>query len=185
MFCSAVSTVQILLSEFRSLPSFPLALVTIILCMSIWVTAWPHPAFSTHWQKWRVNSGRHCKGGWLWVRTINGFNLAPANSYCTYSWCKEHQISYETQNYLPYSLILKHRECVGYCWSLSTWWLFIEQFLEKWSKNTHTFSSQIGNGRTYLWIQPTCTHRKSLMCLVAKQVQALSAAAAQPFESSV
>lgn len=105
MFCSAVSTVQFLLSEFRSLPSFPLALVTIILCMSIWVTAWPPLAFSTHWQKWRVNSGRHCKGGWLWVRTINGFNLAPANSYCTYSWCKEHQISYETHKTICHILL--------------------------------------------------------------------------------
>lgn len=67
-----------------SLSSFPPALVTMIRCMSIWVSAWPQPAFSTHWQKLRVNCGRHCKGEWLWDRTINSLNLAPAHSYCTY-----------------------------------------------------------------------------------------------------
>lgn len=63
-----------------------------------WVTAWPQPAFSTHWQKWRVNCGRHCKGEWLWVRAINGCNLAPVYSYCTYF----HLHQMDRENYPPY-----------------------------------------------------------------------------------
>ena len=104
--CSADSTVLFLFLNSESLPSLPLALVTMIRCMSIWVTAWPQSALSTHWQKWRVNCGRHCKGGWLWVRTISRFNLAPAHSYCTYFHrCKVHQIGFPTQKTVPHILI--------------------------------------------------------------------------------
>lgn len=142
--------------EFRSLPSFPLALVTMIGCMSIWVTAWPQQAFSTHWQKWRVNCGRHCKGEWLLVRTISGFNLAPAH-------CKVHQIGFQTENYPPY-FDSKHDERVGYHCALNTWWLFIERCYEKCSNKKWKRSACIwlSNGKESIFLDIAYAHTSQI-----------------------
>ena len=144
---SADSTVLFLFLNSESLPSLPLALVTMIRCMSIWVTAWPQPAFSTHWQKWRVNCGRHCKGGgWLWVRTISRFNLAPAHSYCTYFHrCKVHQIGFPTQKTVSHILIAN---MINVLVTIVPWtrcdFSVQPRSNKKMSKCLHTFASDMG-----------------------------------------
>lgn len=162
MICWLYCTVSF--SEFRSLPSIPLASVTMIRCMSTWVTAWPQPAFSTHWQKWRVNCGRHCKGEWLWVRMITGFNLAPAHSYCTFFHkCKGHQIGFPTENYPPY-FDSKHDERVGYRCALNTWWLFIEQCYDKCSNKKWKRSASIWlpNGKENTFMDIAYAHTSQI-----------------------
>lgn len=144
MICRDASTVLLFSALWRP-PSFPSALVTVIRCMSIWVSAWPQPAFSTRWQKLRVNCGRHCKGEWLRVRTIDGLNLAPAHSYCTYF----HQCikSAFRDKCLLYFESWEPDDCVGYYYTIITWGFLIEPCFQlcsnkKWKKCLHTLYSE-------------------------------------------
>lgn len=180
--CSADSTVLFLFLNSESLPSLPLALVTMIRCMSIWVTAWPQPAFSTHWQKWRVNCGRHCKGGWLWVRTISRFNLAPAHSYCTYfHQCKVHQIGFPTQKTVPHILIANVINVLVIIVPRTHSDFSIETCSsKKMNKCLHTFASDMGKKRESIFLDIAHAHTSQIPYVSGHEPGwALSTAAAQ------
>lgn len=52
-------------------------------------------------------------GEWLWLRTNNGYNLAPAHSCCTY-FCrsKVQQIGIQTQKTLSHILMANMRNAL-------------------------------------------------------------------------
>lgn len=85
-------------------------------------------------------------GGWLWVRTISRFNLAPAHSYCTYFHrCKVHQIGFPTQKTVSHILIAN---MINVLVTIVPWtrcdFSVQPRSNKKMSKCLHTFASDMG-----------------------------------------